>query len=139
MWSQSHTLVTKEATKEQMWKLFADVNNWHTWDNGIEYAKLDGKFEKGNHFLLKPKKGPKIKIELYETIPNGKFVDLTHFPLAKMYGEHTFEDTPEGLKLTVTMKVSGVLGFLWKKIVAQDIVNHLPEEMQNQVRVASKL
>ncbi|MGO4291336.1 SRPBCC family protein [Chitinophaga sp. RAB17] len=139
MWSQSHTLVTKEATKEQMWKLFADVNNWHTWDNGIEYAKLDGKFEKGNHFLLKPKKGPKIKIELYETIPNRKFVDLTHFPLAKMYGEHTFEDTPEGLKLTVTMKVSGVLGFLWKKIVAQDIVNHLPEEMQNQVRVASKL
>lgn len=139
MWSQSHTLVTKEATKEQMWKLFADVNNWHTWDNGIEYAKLDGKFEKGNHFLLKPKKGPKIKIELYETVPNRKFVDLTHFPLAKMYGEHTFEDTPEGLKLTVTMKVSGVLGFLWKKIVAQDIVNHLPEEMQNQVRVASKL
>ncbi|HEY9258681.1 SRPBCC family protein [Chitinophaga sp.] len=139
MWSQSHTLVTKEATKEQMWKLFADVNNWHTWDNGIEYAKLDGAFEKGNHFLLKPKKGPKIKIELYETIPNKKFVDLTHFPLAKMYGEHTFEDTPEGLKLTVTMTVSGVLGFLWKKIVAQDIVNHLPEEMQNQVRVASKL
>jgi Polyketide cyclase / dehydrase and lipid transport len=139
MWSQSHTLVTKEATKEQMWKLFADVNNWHTWDNGIEYARLDGKFEKGNHFLLKPKKGPKIKIELYETIPNRKFVDLTHFPLAKMYGEHTFEDTPEGLKLTVTMKVSGVLGFLWKKIVAQDIVNHLPEEMRNQVRVASKL
>jgi len=139
MWSQSHTLVTKEATKEQMWKLFADVNNWHTWDNGIEYAKLDGEFKKGNHFLLKPKKGPKIKIELYETIPNRKFVDLTHFPLAKMYGEHTFEDTPEGLKLTVTMKVSGVLGFLWKKIVAQDIINHLPEEMQNQVRVASKL
>jgi len=139
MWSQSHTLITKEATKEQMWKLFADVNNWHTWDDGIEYAKLEGKFEKGNHFLLKPKKGPKIKIELYETIPNRKFVDLTHFPLAKMYGEHTFEDTPEGLKLTVTMTVSGLLGFLWKKIVAQDIVNNLPEEMQNQVRVAGKL
>ncbi|MBS0029848.1 SRPBCC family protein [Chitinophaga sp. 22321] len=139
MWSQSHTLVTKDATKEQMWKLFADVNNWHTWDDGIEYAKLEGKFEKGNHFLLKPKKGPKIKIELYETIPNSKFVDLTHFPLAKMYGEHTFEDTPEGLKLTVTMTVSGILGFLWEKIVAQDIVNNLPQEMQNQVRVAGKL
>jgi hypothetical protein len=139
MWSQSHTIVTKEVTKEQMWKLFADVNNWHTWDNGIEYAKMEGKFEKGNHFLLKPKKGPKIKIQLFETVPNKKFVDLTHFPLAKMYGEHTFEETPEGLKLTVTMTVSGVLGFLWKKIVAQDIVNHLPEEMQHQVRVASKL
>ncbi|MBO9731249.1 MAG: SRPBCC family protein [Chitinophaga sp.] len=139
MWSQSHTIVTKEATKEQMWKLFADVNNWHTWDNGIEYAKMDGQFEQGNYFLLKPKNGPKVKIQLWETIPNKKFVDLTRFPLAKMYGEHTFEETPEGLKVTVTMTVSGVLGFLWKKIVAQDIVDHLPEEMENQVRVASKL
>ncbi|NLU93512.1 SRPBCC family protein [Chitinophaga sp. Ak27] len=139
MWSQSHTIVTKAATKEQMWKLFADVNNWHTWDNGIEYARLDGKFEKGNHFLLKPKNGPKVKIELFDIVPNKKFVDLTRFPLAKMYGEHTFEETQEGLKITTTMTVSGALGFLWKKIVAQDIVNGLPADMENQIQVASKL
>ena len=58
MWTKSYSIVTKEATKEQMWKLFADVNNWHTWDNGIEFAKMEGKFEKGNHCILKPKEGP---------------------------------------------------------------------------------
>lgn len=139
MWTKSHSIVTKEATKEQLWKLFADVNNWQTWDTGIEYAKMEGKFEKGNFFELKPKGGPKLKIKLIEAIENQKFVDFTSFPLAKMYGEHTFEETPHGLKITTTMKVEGILGFLWRKIVAEDIVNSLPAEMADQIKHASKL
>ncbi len=139
MWTKSHATITNEVTREQMWKLFADVNNWHTWDNGIEYATMEGPFEKGNHFTLKPRKGPKVKIELIETEKNRKFVDLTRFPLAKMYGEHTFEDTPAGLKITTTMKVEGPLGFLWKKLVAEGIANAVPEEVKTQIKFASKL
>ncbi|MEO6305129.1 MAG: SRPBCC family protein [Bacteroidia bacterium] len=139
MWTRSYSIVTKDVTKEQMWKLFADVNNWHKWDNGIEYAKMEGKFEKGNMFELKPKGGPKVKIKLVETTENRSFTDFTKFPLAKMYGQHTFEETPNGLKITTTMTVSGALGFLWRKIVAQDIVNSLPVEMPAQINYASKL
>lgn len=94
MWVRSHSIVTKEVTKEQMWQLFADVNNWHTWDRGIDFAKMDGQFEVGNHFILKPKGGPQVKIALIEVIKNQKYVDFTQFPLAKMYGEHTLEETP---------------------------------------------
>ena len=139
MWTKSHSIVTTEATKEQMWKLFADVNNWHTWDSGIEFATMEGKFEKGNHFILKPKGGPKVKIALVETIENKKFVDCTTFPLAKMYGEHTFEETKEGLRITTTMKVEGAFGFLWRKLVAQGIADGLAKEMPEQVKAASKL
>lgn len=139
MWTKSHSITTNEVTKEQMWRLFADVNNWHTWDEGIEYAKMEGAFTAGNHFILKPKGGPKVKIELAETIPNQKFVDLTRFPLAKMYGEHTFEETPTGLKITTTMKVEGLLSFLWVKLVASGIANGLAAEMPTQVKTAAKL
>ena len=138
MWTRIYSITTKKVTSEQMWKLFADVNNWHAWDKGIEYAKLEGKFEAGNHFILKPKGGPKVKIELIETIENKKFVDLTKFPLAKMYGEHTFENTKEGLKIRTKMTVVGILGFVWRKIVAESIVNGLPEEMEQQITFASK-
>jgi hypothetical protein len=31
MWIRTHSTVSKEVTKEQMWKLFSDVNNWHKW------------------------------------------------------------------------------------------------------------
>lgn len=139
MWTKSHSIVTKDVTKEQMWKLFADVNNWHTWDSGVEFAKLDGKFEKGNHFMFQPKGGPKLKIGIVEAVENKGFTDITKFPLAKMYGEHTFEDTPKGLKITTTMKVQGILSFLWVKIVAQKIVDGLPNDMQEQIKTASEL
>jgi len=139
MWTKSYSLTTKEATKEQMWKLFSDVNNWHTWDKGVDYAKLEGKFEKGNFFELKPKGGPKVKIQLVETTPNRSFTDFTKFPLAKMYGEHTFIETPEGLKVTTTMRIEGPLAFLWRKIVAQGIVDGLPEELPAQIKRASTL
>ena len=55
MWTKSHSIVTKEVIKEQMWKLFADVDKWPTWDKGVEFSKLEGKFEKGNHFMFQPK------------------------------------------------------------------------------------
>ena len=139
MWTKSHSIVTKEVTKEQIWKLFADVNNWHTWDNGIEFAKLEGKFEKGNSFMLRPKGGPNVKIKLLEIIENNMFLDVTSFPLAKMYDLHLFEETAEGLKITHTITMKGILGFLWVKIVAQKLAEALPEDMKEQIKAASKL
>jgi len=139
MWTKSHSIVTNDVTKEQMWKLFTDVNNWHTWDEGIEFAKLEGEFEKGNFFTLRPKGGPNVKVELLETIENKMFLDVTKFPLAKMYDEHTFEETPQGLKITNTITVTGILGFLWRKIVAQKIVDALPADMQQQIKSAKNL
>jgi len=139
MWTKSHTIVTKEVTKEQMWKLFANVNDWHTWDQGIEFAKLEGKFEKGNSFLLRPKGGPNVKVTLLETVKDKSFLDVTSFPLAKMYDEHIFEEMVEGLKITNTITVKGLLGFLWIKIIAQKIADALPADMQEQIKAASKL
>lgn len=139
MWTRSHTIVTSKATAQQMWRLFEDVNNWHTWDAGIEYASMEGKFEKGNHFVLKPKGGPKVKIELAETIPGKRFTDLTRFPLAKMYGDHVFEETNEGLRVTTTMTVKGPLSFLWARLVAAGIAASLPEEMEHQAEKAATL
>ena len=112
MWTRTYSVTTNKVTKEQMWKLFANVNQWHNWDKGIEFATMEGSFEKGNHFILKPKGGPKVKIQLIEVIKNKKFVDQTTFPLAKMYGEHEFEDCEAGLKITTPMKVIGLLSFL---------------------------
>ncbi|MBN9298041.1 MAG: SRPBCC family protein [Filimonas sp.] len=138
MWTRSYSIVAKDVTGEQMWRLFADVNNWHTWDDGIESTCMNGAFEKGNHFILKPKGGPKVKVDLLETTENKSFLDVTRFPLAKMYDNHTFEETPEGLKITNTISVTGILSFLWIKLVAQNIVNALPADIPKQVAAAKK-
>ncbi len=139
MWKKTHSVVAKNVTKEQMWKLFSDVNNWHLWDDGIEYAKMEGKFEEGNQFTLRPKGGPNAKIKLIETIENKKYVDVTKFPLASMVDEHILEETNEGLKFTNTISVTGILSLLWIKLVAQKIANDMPRDMQKQVQAAGKL
>ncbi|GAB6012979.1 SRPBCC family protein [Viscerimonas tarda] len=139
MWTKSHSIVTKEVTKEQMWKLWSDVNNWATWDKTIESASLEGKFEAGNVYYFQPKGDSKIKMKIYKTVENQEFTDLAIFPLAKMYGKHTFEEMPEGLKVTTTMTVVGILGFLWRKLVAQKIVNDLPADMIEQIKAAQKI
>ncbi len=139
MWARTHSIVTKEVTKEQMWKLFSDVNNWHTWDKGCEFAKIEGPFQKGNHFTLRPKGGPTVSIELLEVVENISFTDVTRFPLARMYDTHQFEETANELKITHTITVEGILGFLWVKIVAQKLADALPLDMQEQIKAAQKL
>lgn len=139
MWKKSHTIISKEVTKEQLWKLFSDVNQWGNWDEGIEFANMDGLFVAGNHFMLRPNGGPTVKIKILIAEPNKQFKDLTTFPLAKMYGDHIFEETADGLKMTTTMTVKGILGFLWIKLVARKIVDSLPADMQRQIEIARAL
>ncbi|MDR2146782.1 MAG: SRPBCC domain-containing protein [Tannerella sp.] len=126
MWQKSYSVVTKDVTREQMWRMWSDVNHWTAWDKSIESASMDGKFEAGNFYNFQPKGSSNIKIKIHETVENQSFTDLTVFPLAKMYGKHTFEQTENGLRVTTTMTVVGILGFLWRKIVAQKIVDDLP-------------
>lgn len=139
MWTKSHSVITKDVTKEQMWKLLTDIDNWKNWDKTVENSELLGEFKVGNYFLLKPKGGPKVKIKLIEIIENKKYTDETTFPFANMKGEHFFEETKDGLKITVTMSVTGILSFLWIKLVAKGIVDALPTDMLEQIKVASKL
>lgn len=139
MWTRSYSTETNKVNAGQMYNLFADVNNWASWDPGVEHSSIEGPFAAGNHFMLRPKGGPDVKVELLETEPNRRFLDVTSFPLAKMYDEHLFEATPNGLKITNTITVKGPLSFLWVKLVASKIAASLPEDVANQINAAQKL
>lgn len=139
MWTRTHTIVTKAATKEQMWKLFTDVNNWHVWNEEIEFAKLEGNFESGNHYLMKPKKGQLVKVKLLEVTKYYHCLEEGSFPLAKMYFDHRLEETPDGLKITSTISVKGLLSFLWVQIIIKNIAATMGVHIQQQIEVASKL
>lgn len=139
MWSKVYSITTNEVSREQMWKLFADVNSWHMWDSGVEYAQLDGRFEQGNHILLKPKGGPKIKITLSEIIEKQLFITVSSFPLAKIYHEHLFEERSDGLRISYTITVKGALSFLWVKLIAQNLFNSIPKDVVKQINIAKTL
>ena len=139
MWIKSHTIITKEASKEQMWRLFTHINNWHLWNNKIEFAKLEGKFEAGNHYLIKPRNGRIVKVKLLEVVENQHCLELGDFPLAKMYYDHILEETANGLKITSTITMKGLLSFLWVQMVVKKIAATMASHVEQQIKVASKL
>lgn len=136
MWIRSYTKVYQGVKKEEIWRLWSDVNNWHRWDPDIEYSRMEQPFVTGSHFFFKPKGMSEIKLQLVEVIDLQKYTDSVKFFGAKLFGTHEMEEIAEGLRLTTTIKVSGILKFLWIKLVAQDIVNTLPEQMDALVKLA---
>lgn len=130
MWSQSYSRKVRGINVADIWQVWIDVNQWHTWHDDIEYAKLIGnKVMVGSKFILKPKNGPKVNIEFIQIDVNKSFTDLTRFPLAKMYGKHEFIPHANGeLEIKTTMSVTGLLSFVWQKLVAEKIASD--EEQQ---------
>ncbi len=137
MWQKSHSIIVKGIEPHQIWKIWSDIPNRPTWDTDTEWAKSNGPFENGTLITFKPKGWPKtVSMKIIECIPNKTFTDYTQFFLAGLYGTHHMEQVADGLKLTTTIKVVGPLAWLWRKIVAQDIVASLPEQTNMLIKVA---
>ncbi|HPY40002.1 MAG TPA: SRPBCC domain-containing protein [Thiolinea sp.] len=139
MWTQTYTKTVDGLSAERVWKAWTDINQWHTWQDDIEHASLEGEFKAGNSFRFKPKGGPTIKIELTEVKPNTAFVDLTRFFLAKMYDSHELIKHDNQLEIKTTIRLEGPLAFLWRKLVVQDIVNGLPAQTEKLIARARSL
>lgn len=122
----------------KLWNVWSDVNQWNTWQDDLDYATLEGEFKEGNSFILKPKGGPKVKIQLLKVVPNKQFIDLTTFPLAKMYGDHDFIVLGEEVEIKTTMTIEGPLAFLWNKIVMEGIVKKLDSQTDNLIKKATQ-
>jgi hypothetical protein len=128
MWVRSFSKTFQGIKKEYVWKLWEDVNTWTKWHSDLDYCKMEGKFEVGNYFILKPKGVNEVKITITDIQLGKSFTDCTKFFGAKMYDTHALEETDEGLKLTNTIVVVGPLKWIWVKLVAQNVFNSIPSE-----------
>ena len=136
MWKRTYSKAYHGVKKDAVWRLWIDVNNWPQWHGDLDYCKMVGSFEVGNYFMLKPKGTSPVKIILTEIEEGRKFTDYTKFFGAKMYDTHELEETGEGLRLTNTLIVTGPLKYLWIKLVAQNVADAVPEEMEALVERA---
>ena len=130
MWSRTYSKVFKDVKKETLWGIWTDVNNWATWHGDLDSCHMEGPFAVGNHFMLKPKGAPAVKIELVEVSKGQKFTDCTSFFGAKMYDTHEMEDTKDGLCLSNTLTVTGPLKYLWIFLVARNVAATVPQDME---------
>lgn len=139
MWKRFHSKLYTDVKKENIWRLWTDVNNWATWHGDLDYCKMEGDFVVGNHFMLKPKGVRPVKIIITEINDGYSFTDCTTFPGAKMYDTHAMEETPDGLLLSNTLVVTGPLKWLWIKLVARNVADTVPGEADALVNLARSM
>lgn len=134
MWSQSFSQVYSGIRKEDVWAVWVDVNRYTEWHDDLASCTMTGPFAVGNYFELKPKGAPVFTVELLEVIEGRKFVDCTKLWGAKMYDSHELTETPAGLRISNTVTVTGILGWLWVRLVARGVANSAAKETEALVQ-----
>lgn len=137
MWIKTHSAIAKNITREKIWAIWSDINNRPAWDLDTEWAELKGPFKEGAVFRFKPKGGPRLSMTITECTPNVSFTDCYKFPFARLYGSHSMKIVPEGLQITVSMKTTGALGFLLRKIVGEKVAADVPAQTKELIKLAN--
>ncbi|WP_062647708.1 SRPBCC family protein [Streptomyces maremycinicus] len=78
MWEYEHSIETT-ATPEAVWRLWADVPSWGTWNAEIEKIEIDGPFAAGARITMTPPGDDPIVLRLAEAVEGERFVDEARF------------------------------------------------------------
>jgi hypothetical protein len=65
MWEYEHQVETS-ASPAALWRLWADVPGWASWNAGVASAGIDGPFAPGTAFTMVPPEGEPIRMTLTE-------------------------------------------------------------------------
>lgn len=130
-----HSVVV-QAPAERVFRIYADVAAWHTWDPDTKRASIDGSFSVGTRGSLTPTKGNTVPMLLTKVEPNACFTVESKIPLFRMVFEH--ELVPEGAALKVIHRVtfSGLLTPLLGRMLVRQLNQGLPVTLANLKRLA---
>ncbi|MBP1158651.1 uncharacterized protein YndB with AHSA1/START domain [Rhodococcus sp. PvR044] len=107
MWEYEHSIDTA-ATPESIWRLWADVENWVTWNADIEHIEIRGDFADGTEIIMKPAGDEPVHLRLAEVTENRLFVDEAEIEGLTLRTAHRAEPLADGgTRVTYRMEVTG--------------------------------
>lgn len=133
-----HTEETS-AKPEDVWAIWSDVENWKTWDHGIEYSSIEGPFADGTLGVLKPRGGPLLKTQLTHVEPFKGFVDESKLFLGKIIVSHEIVEFAGKTYVTHQVEMTGVLAFIYAFLIGRTMKKNLPTEMKAMLMHAEAL
>lgn len=139
MWKSTHSQFINDLSAQQIWNILTAVNLWSEWQADIEYAKLENEFSAGNQIRFKPRGASEVKIRILEvntSTDRMSFLDVTNFPLTKMYDLHEIIIYPDKIEIKNTIWISGILAPLWRKLVINNIASGIASQTENMIKYA---
>ncbi|MEV7660480.1 SRPBCC family protein [Paenarthrobacter sp. NPDC089316] len=107
MWDYEHSIQTS-AAPEDIWRLWADVENWGDWNPGVERIEIDGPFAPGTNILMTPPGEDPIPLRVAEVEAGELFVDEARFDDLLLRTVHRMEKLDGGrVRIVYRMEITG--------------------------------
>ncbi len=134
--------VHTSASKNTIWRLWSDVENWKEFDTELRYSYLvgDSKFSAGAIGYLKANGAPKTKFVLTEFEELESFTESLRIPLFQVIElKRYFEaDSNGGTTFTHEVVFKGGLKFIMYSLLAGKFKRELVNVMENLKEVAER-
>jgi hypothetical protein len=128
------TTIHINASPDNIFALYKDVNSWNTWDPEIQESCLDGEFQEGATGSLKPSSGPRSKFTVTKILPSQSFTAKTSLPLCSIYFERTLFPDSSGTTVIHSITFDGLLAPLFGRLLG----NKLKEEQLRTMKSLKK-
>ncbi|MES9520678.1 polyketide cyclase [Streptomyces capoamus] len=107
MWQYQHS-IESSATPEAIWRLWADVEDWGTWNAEIEKIEMDGPFAPGTQITMTPPGDDPVLLHIAEAVENELFVDEARFDGLLLRTIHRIDRIDQNrIRVTYRMEITG--------------------------------
>ncbi|MFI6444270.1 polyketide cyclase [Kitasatospora sp. NPDC050543] len=107
MWEYEHSIETG-ASPEAIWRLWADVENWGTWNAEIEKIEISGPFATDTLITMTPPGEDPVQLRIAQAVEGELFVDEARFGDLLLRTIHRIERVDEGrIRVVYRMEITG--------------------------------
>lgn len=138
MWHAQHTLETTTAP-DSIWRCWTNVPGWPDWDDGLEWATMQGPMAVGSSGVIKCRSGERLPFRVVEFVEGRRFTYLGRTLLGTNISfVHSLEPTPLGTKLTHRVEARGPLAWLLRLTLGRRIRESLPRAARKLAHLAER-
>jgi hypothetical protein len=138
VWEYEHSVETTSSAPA-IWRLWADIGSWRSWNKDIETVELRGPFAEGSTIVMTPAGQEAVRLRLVQVHENELFVDEAEFGGLIIRTTHRLEQLHGNrVRVTYRMQISGPAVDEMGPQVGPQITADFPETMAALVARATQ-
>jgi Polyketide cyclase / dehydrase and lipid transport len=129
MWIAEHSIETSAAPAE-IWRLWADVEGWPSWNGDIDRIELHGPFAVGSKIVMTPVGQEPVELTIAEAVEPGLFVDEADLGEIVVRTTHRIEPLHDrSARIVYRMEITGPAADTLGPQIGPEISGDFPETL----------
>jgi hypothetical protein len=138
MWVAQHSIETT-AAPEDVWRQWANVEEWPAWNADIERIELQGPFATGSMIVMTPVDSEAIELRIAEAREPYIFVDEAELGDTVVRTSHRVERLdPSRARVTYRMEITGAGADTLGPQIGPEISGDFPETLAALIERAER-